>query len=168
MGSPGKGLDEMKKDGVIFLLENSTDYLFLLDQGFRRAQIYNPLRVARYGNEAILYLKGVGIYGDRVRYPLPDLIIIDLAVPDGSAMAVLGWIRRQRGFDQVPVVMLVDPAQDKYLQNAFDKGANAYYVKRDDFQAMARMIRSLEIIGGREHPSVRSLSSESSEKLSVV
>ena len=62
----------MKRDGVIFLLENSTDYLFLLDQSFRRSQIINPLRVARYGNEAILYLKGVGIYSDRSHYPLPE------------------------------------------------------------------------------------------------
>jgi DNA-binding response OmpR family regulator len=156
----------MKRDGVIFLLENSTDYLFLLDQGFRKAQIFNPLRVARYGNEAILYLKGVGIYGDRSRYPLPDLIIIDLAVPDGSAMAVLGWVRRQAEFNQVPVVILVDPQKDKYLQDAFDKGANAYYVKRNDFESMARMIRTLES-SRAEAESLRS-AAESSDKLSPV
>jgi DNA-binding response OmpR family regulator len=135
----------MKRDGVIFLLENSTDYLFLLDQGFRKAQIVNPLRVARYGNEAILYLKGVGIYGDRIHYPLPDLIIIDLAVPDGSGLAVLGWIRRQPEFNGVPVIILSDPSQNRLLKDAFDKGANAYYVKRDDFEGLARMIRSLEV-----------------------
>jgi DNA-binding response OmpR family regulator len=136
----------MKKDGVIFLLENSTDYLFLLDQGFRGAQIVNPLRVARYGNEAILYLKGVGIYSDREHYPLPELIIIDLAVPDGSGLAVLGWIRRQAEFDHVPVIILVEPDQTKTLQDAFDRGANAYYVKRDDFDGLARMIRCLETV----------------------
>ena len=136
----------MKKDGVIFLLENSTEYLFLLDQGFRRLQIVNPLRVARYGNEAILYLKGVGIYSDRTHYPLPELIIIDLAVPDGSGLAVLGWIRRQQEFNTVPVIILVDPGQNKTLQDAFDRGANAYYVKRDDFDALARMVRCLETV----------------------
>ena len=138
----------MKRDGVIFLLENSTEYLFLLDQGFRRSQIYNPLRVARYGNEAILYLKGVGIYSDRSHYPLPELIIIDLALPDGSGLAVLGWIRRQAEFDNVPVVILVDPDQDKTIQEAFDRGANAYYLKRDDFEGLARMVRSLETANG--------------------
>src|SRR6187455_1955774 len=106
----------MKKDGVIFLLENSTDYLFCLDQAFRYAQVINPLRVARYGNEAILYLKGIGIYGDRNHYPLPSLIIIDLSTPDGSGLAVLGWIRRQPDFHYVPVIILVQPSQSKYLQ----------------------------------------------------
>src|SRR5688500_7560030 len=136
----------MKKDGVIFLLENSTEYLFLLDQSFRRSQIINPLRVARYGNEAILYLKGVGIYSDRSHYPLPELIIIDLALPDGSGMAVLGWIRRQAEFSHVPVLILVDGEDNKNVQQAFDKGANAYYLKRDDFDGLARMVRSLETI----------------------
>jgi CheY-like chemotaxis protein len=139
----------VKSDGVIFLLENSTDYLFNLDQAFRRSQVLNPLRVARYGNEAILYLKGVGIYGDRGHYPLPSLIIIDLSTPDGSGLAVLGWIRRQPEFSSVPVIILVHPSQDKFLQEAFDRGANAYYVKRDDLESLAQMIKSLELV--REH-----------------
>jgi DNA-binding response OmpR family regulator len=145
----------MKKDGVIFLLENSTDYLFALDQAFRHAEVMNPLRVARYGNEAILYLKGVGIYGDRTHYPLPSLIVIDLTVPDGSGMAVLGWIRRQTEFKDVPVIILVHPTQDKYTQEAFDRGANAYYLKRDDFSGLARMIKSLEYLHEVKVPSTR-------------
>lgn len=155
----------MKKDGVIFLLENSTDYLFLLDQGFRRSQILNPLRVARYGNEAILYLKGVGIYSDRTHYPLPELIIIDLAVPDGSGLAVLGWIRRQEEFNNVPVIILVDPDQNKTLQEAFDRGANAYYIKRDDFDSLARMIRCLETV--REVSSSQDRSSKPLDQLNI-
>lgn len=140
----------MKKDGVIFLLENSTDYLFCLDQAFRNVQVMNPLRVARYGNEAILYLKGVGIYGDRIHYPLPSLIIIDLTIPDGSGMAVLGWIRRQTEFNETPVIILVHPSQERYVQDAFDRGANAYYLKRDDLPALAQMIRSLELSRDRK------------------
>ena len=146
----------MKHDGVIFLLENSTDYLFNLDQAFRRAQVLNPLRVARYGNEAILYLKGIGIYADRGHYPLPSLIIIDLSTPDGSSLAVLGWIRRQLQFSSVPVIILVQTTQDRFLQEAFDRGANAHYVKREDLEGLARMIKSLELLHeqrtGHLHP----------------
>lgn len=155
----------MKRDGVIFLLENSTEYLFLLDQAFRKSQLVNPLRVARYGNEAILYLKGVGIYSDRTHYPLPDLIILDLAVPDGSGMAVLGWIRRQPEFNHIPVVILIDSTKDKHVQEAFDKGANAYYIKRTDFDGLARMIPSLETFGGRRPSSKTFVEDESSREL---
>ncbi|HEV8544326.1 MAG TPA: response regulator [Verrucomicrobiae bacterium] len=137
----------MKSDGVIFLLENSTDYLFLLEQAFRKAQVLNPLRVARYGNEAILYLKGVGIYGDRVHYPLPQLVVLDLAIPDGSGLAVLGWIRRQPEFNAVPIIILIHSTQNRFLQDAFDKGANACYVKREDFEGLSRMIKTIELTG---------------------
>ncbi len=140
----------MKKDDVIFLLESSTDYLFLLEQSFRKAQVLNPLRIARYGNEAILYLKGVGVYGDRTHYPLPRLVILDLAIPDGSGLAVLGWIRRQSEFNSVPIVILVQSNQNRLLQEALDKGANAYYVKREDFEGLARMIKSIELTSDYE------------------
>jgi CheY-like chemotaxis protein len=137
----------MNSSGVIFLLENSTDYLFLLDQAFRRAEVNNPLRVARYGNEAILYLKGVGIYADREHYPLPELILIDLAIPDGSGLAVLGWLRRQPELSRVPVIILVQAVQEnRMVQDAFDRGANAYYMKREDIEGLVRMIKSLDTI----------------------
>ena len=150
----------MKKEGIIFLLENSTDYLFLLDQAFRKSEVQNPLRVARYGNEAILYLKGVGIYGDRNHYPLPDLIILDLAIPDGSGLAVLGWIRRQAELNNVPVIILVHATQNRLLQDAFDKGANAYYVKREDISSLVSMIKSLDLVRNYDAADQRNASSD--------
>ena len=136
----------MNNKKIIFLVENSTDHVFLLEQAFRRANLANPLKVARYGNEAILYLKGVGIYSDRVNYPLPDVVIIDMTIADGSAMSVLGWIRRQPQFSSVPILVLVQGKENRSVQDAFDKGANAYFVKREDLDALAQMIKNLEML----------------------
>ena len=63
-----------------------------------------------------------------------------------AGLPVLGWIRRQPEFNHVPVIILVDGADNKSVQQAFDRGANAYYLKRDDFEALARMVRGLETI----------------------
>ncbi|MGV3772363.1 MAG: response regulator [Verrucomicrobiales bacterium] len=134
------------KKKIIFLIENSTDHVFLLEQAFRQAKLFNPLKVARYGNEAILYLKGVGIYGDRKNYPIPDIIILDMTIADGSALSVLGWIRRQPQFSTIPILALVLEEENRSVQDAFDKGANAYFVKRDDLCSLAEMIKELELI----------------------
>ena len=136
----------MNEKKIIFLVENSTDHVFLLEQAFRRASLSHPMKVARYGNEAILYLKGVGIYSDRKNYPLPHIIIIDMTIADGSAMSVLGWIRRQPHFATVPILVLVQGKENKVVQDAFDKGANAYFLKRDDVDALAKVIQSLELV----------------------
>jgi DNA-binding response OmpR family regulator len=140
-----EGRKAMNDAAVIFVLENSTDYLFLLEQAFRRGSLRNPLKVARYGNEAILYLKGIGVYADREHYPVPNLMLIDMSLPDGSALSVLGWIRRQPALEKVPVIMLVHPTQQNYLQEALDLGANSYFVTRDDFDTLIRMIRELQL-----------------------
>jgi DNA-binding response OmpR family regulator len=143
--------------GIIFLLENSNDHVFLLEQAFRRAEVQNPLKVARYGNEAILYLKGVGIYADRKNYPLPRIIILDMTIADGSGMTVLGWIRRQPEFSATPIMILVDEKDGKWVQDAFDKGANAYFVKRHDLGTLARVIKTLEFVQPAKPEQSRSL-----------
>lgn len=139
----------MKQNNVILLVENDKDYIYLLEQAFRKANIRNPLKIARYGNEAILYLRGVGIYADRRNYPLPRLVLLDMTNPDGSSMAVLGWIREQPQFSQVPILILAGPGQHKDVQRAFDRGANAYLVKRDKLDELISIVESLELLDER-------------------
>lgn len=67
---------------------------------------YPDVTIARNSQEAILYLRGVGIYNDRVRYPLPSILILDSYNPDGVDLEVLGWVREQAGFTELPVVIL--------------------------------------------------------------
>ena len=73
---------------------------------FLEASGYPSVTVARNSQEAILYLRGVGIYSDRSRYPLPSLLVLDSLNPDGSDLEVLGWIREHSGFSTIPVLIL--------------------------------------------------------------
>src|ERR1051325_6614140 len=97
------------ENAVVFVVENSADYMYRLEQAFRRVALPIDLKIARYGNEAVLYLKGVGIYSDRATYPLPRVILLDLDLPDGSALAVLGWIRQQPYLFGVPILAVAYP-----------------------------------------------------------
>jgi DNA-binding response OmpR family regulator len=136
----------MKHSSVILLVENDKDYIYLLEQAFRKAEIRNPLKIARYGNEAILYLRGIGIYSDRRSYPLPSLIILDLTNPDGSAMALLGWIREHPDFVRVPILILARADQEREVQHAFDRGANAYLLKRENLAELTAAVATLDLL----------------------
>jgi CheY-like chemotaxis protein len=136
----------MKQHSVILLVENDKDYIYVLEQAFRKAEIRNPLKIARYGNEAILYLRGVGIYADRRNYPLPRLVLLDMTNPDGSSMAVLGWIREQQQFSKMPILILAGSDQENEVQCALDRGANAFLVKRERLAELTSMIHSLELL----------------------
>ncbi|MDX1952832.1 MAG: response regulator [Verrucomicrobiota bacterium] len=156
----------MKPDSIIFLIENSAESIYQIEQAFRKAEILSSMKVARYGNEAILYLKGVGIYGNRSIYPIPGLIVLDLGLPDGSGLSVLGWIRQQSNFSHIPVISMVRPTQLKLIQQAFDLGANAYLVKHGNLEELTQLVMSIELMPdlSKQKQSSQSLKPESSNK----
>jgi CheY-like chemotaxis protein len=127
---------------IIFVVENNADHIYQLEQFFRRADLPGRLKIARYGNEAVLYLKGVGIYVDRTTYPLPDIIVLDLDLPDGSALAVLSWIRQQPELAGVAVLTMGYPGQPQIVDEARKLGAAAWFAK-GDFSGLIDTIQSL-------------------------
>lgn len=67
---------------------------------------YPNVSVARNSQEAILYLRGVGVYENRVRFPMPSVIILDSQNPDSVDLEVLAWIRERQRFSDLPVIIL--------------------------------------------------------------
>jgi CheY-like chemotaxis protein len=131
-----------QENAVVFVVENSSDYMYQLEHAFRNSGLPIDLKIARYGNEAVLYLKGVGIYGDRATYPLPQIVLLDLDMPDGSALAVLGWIRQQTELGGVTVLTTGYPGQTKLIEQTRDLGAQAWFAK-DDFAGIVNTVESL-------------------------
>lgn len=70
------------------------------------------LQIARSSQEAILYLRGIGVYQDREHYPLPSVILLDAQSPDGADLDLIGWIREQPDHQELPVVWFCAEAQD--------------------------------------------------------
>jgi CheY-like chemotaxis protein len=136
----------MNESSVILLVENDKDYIYLLEQAFRKAEIRNPLKIARYGSEAILYLRGVGIYADRSNYPLPRLILLDMTEPDACSLEVLGWIRNQQQFSHVPLLLMTMAGQELDLRGALYHEANIFVVRRENPAELTAMIHSIDLL----------------------
>lgn len=132
----------MEENAVVFVVENNADHIYQLEQAFRKAALSIHLKIARYGNEAVLYLKGVGIYGDRTTYPLPRVILLDLDLPDGSALAFLGWIRQQTELIGVSVLTTGYPGPQSVVEEARKLGALAWFPK-SDFAGILSTVQSL-------------------------
>jgi CheY-like chemotaxis protein len=62
--------------------------------------------IARNSQEAILYLRGVGIYANRFLYPQPSILILDSLNPGGADLEVLGWVRNEPEFTDMPALIL--------------------------------------------------------------
>jgi CheY-like chemotaxis protein len=79
------------------------------------------LIVARSPEEATLYLRGVGIYANRMRYPLPGLIVLDTESSGAGDLAMLAWLREHPQFRSIPVGLLaLEPPHKVHVACAID------------------------------------------------
>lgn len=127
----------------ILVADDTPDDVFLLRRALQRANLSNPLLVVHDGEEAISYLRGTGIYADRMIYPLPGLIVLDVKMPRRDGFEVLEWIRKSIEWS-VPVVMLTSSALESDQDLARKLGADCYLVKTSSFDELVVMVQRLE------------------------
>ena len=59
----------------------------------------------------------------------PDLIVLDLMLPDVDGMDILRQIRARSRFEEVPVLVLSAKADPDTIRIALDSGADSYVTK---------------------------------------
>ena len=73
----------------------------------------------------------------------PDLILLDMGLPDSSGLDVLRSIRKDERLRRTPVVMLTCCQDDSVVEECLESGANAFVVKSarwDDFRSSVSRI----------------------------
>lgn len=114
---------------ALLLIEDNEDDVFLMKRALQSARIINPLHVVEDGQEALDYLGGAGKFADRDQYPLPAVVFLDLKLPFISGHDVLAWIRKQKNFESLVVIVLTSSNEASDLSRCYSLGANSYLVK---------------------------------------
>jgi two-component system, response regulator len=73
----------------------------------------------------------------------PDLILLDMQLPDSTGLEVLRSIRKDDRLRRTPVVMLTCCQDDAIVEECLESGANAFVVKSarwDDFRSSVSRI----------------------------
>lgn len=85
--------------------------------------------LSRVGIQPLLAESAVQAAGLLRQPPLPDLIILDLMLPDISGIDFLRQLRAKAVFDAVPVLVLSALAEPNEIRTALDAGADRYLTK---------------------------------------
>ena len=103
---------------VILLIDDSEDDVLLLKHAFKAAGLTNPLQVVRDGVDAMSYLLGLGEFGNRETYALPNILVLDLNMPRLNGLELLAWLRTQPRLQHLMIVILTVRPQGLFARGA--------------------------------------------------
>lgn len=126
------------------LIEDDPNDSLLVRRAFEKAGVENPIQVLSNGDAALSYLEGIGDYQNRIRYPLPIFILLDLKLPGMPGLQLLKWIRTRKELRLIPVVVLTSSAEESDVRSTYEAGANSYLVKPGDRNEVFRVISVIQ------------------------
>lgn len=119
----------MKQVRTILIAEDIEDDVFFFRRALKQAHITSQVFTVGDGVDAIAYLRGDGAYADRAKYPMPEILFLDISMPRKSGFDVLEWLRTATGDVPLTVCMLSSSVLPKDEERAHQLGADAYAVK---------------------------------------
>jgi CheY-like chemotaxis protein len=132
---------------TFLLVEDDRNDVLMVEMEFKRAPLPIRLVTVEDGCEAIDYLEGKGVYGDRCKYPIPDVILLDLKMPRIDGFEFLEWLRSKcdRNHRFIPVVVMSTSPLRCDVDRAYSLGANSYLVKPVNWNLFKARIKALGV-----------------------
>ncbi len=130
----------------ILLVDDDAGHATLIKRALRRAKIDCTVDVVCTGVEAIDYLFGQGDSADSQTTALPDLMLLDLNMPEMNGLQVLQVLQnsRNQGGQRLalpPVVVFTSSDADTDLNDSYRLGAQSFVRKPADHGRFAHAVQ---------------------------
>ena len=113
----------------IMLVDDSREDAILFARSLKRAGLEESLVHIHDPREAVAYLRGDGEYGDRRRYPIPDILLLDLKMPEMDGFQLLRWARSQPHLARLIIVIVTRTEDRRLIEMCYQLGANSFLSK---------------------------------------
>jgi len=133
----------MNSQPTVLVADDDANDVFFLRRAFQKAGLTCPIMEVSDGERAICYLSGSDRFADRVRFPMPALLFLDLKMPKVSGFEVLEWLQKHNGLATVKVIVLSSSNLPSDMQKARALGAHDYRVKPADIDDMITMVKDV-------------------------
>ena len=125
----------------ILLVEDSPTDVLLAKEALEYSKIVNNLHTVPDGVEAMAFLRREGKFKAA---PHPNLILLDLNLPQKDGREVLAEIKNDEKLKRIPVVVLTTSKSEADVMKAYGLHANCYIVKPVDFEKFAEVVKYIE------------------------
>jgi two-component system response regulator len=126
---------------TILIVDDSRADVRLAQLWLRNSAVIQDVQVARSGAEALAYLRQEDPFAQADK---PQLILLDVHLPDMLGWDLLAELRRDAALSEIPVIVLTGTVNDVDAQLARDLGAARYLCKPFDADEFATLVREIE------------------------
>lgn len=133
----------------ILLVEDSALDARVIQESFKKIEVLNRVHVVRDGERALAFLHRGVEFSDA---PRPDLILLDLELPEVSGLEVLSAIKQTKHLRAIPVIVLTHSEEDSDVFQAYDMQANCYLKKPHDIEGFIEIARTIAQLWLRHIP----------------
>ncbi len=126
---------------IIFLVEDNKADVRLIQEALKTISLPHQVVTVRDGVEAITYLHQEGEYTNALR---PDLILLDLNLPQKNGIEVLEEIKSDPRLKSIPVIILTTSKNQDDILRCYNLHANCYIAKPRNLNQLFQIIKSIE------------------------
>lgn len=125
---------------LILHVEDDENDAILFQKACERAGLPAKTYRVEAADVAKAYLLGEGAYADRERFPLPQIIVLDLKMPRMDGFEFLKWLRHTEVFAALPALVFTASISREDKSRALAEGASSYFIKPASFEALVKMV----------------------------
>ena len=114
------------------LLVDDSETVLLMEQMILKNQPYQ-LITAKNGMEGVK--KAVEF--------IPDLILMDVVMPQMNGFEAVKWLRQRDATSSVPIIMVTTQAEADSMETAYESGCNDYITKPIDSTELLTKVRNI-------------------------
>lgn len=118
----------------ILFVDDDTDESYLFNEALEQSGFPINLTRAHDGNELLRILQAG---------PLPDIILMDINMPYKDGIEALEEVRSITNFDEVFIIIYSLTGDKSSIRKAYEKGADLYLIKPDDFEGMLSSVQKI-------------------------
>lgn len=131
----------------IMLVDDSHDDALLIRRSLTLAGLNNRIFHIHNSRDAVDYLSGKGKYADRKKCPLPDILLLDLKMPEVNGFELLKWARSQPHLSRLIIVVITRTDDPRLIQMCYQLGANSFLSKDGNSEEMKNFVQFFENYG---------------------
>jgi CheY-like chemotaxis protein len=134
----------MNASGAVLLVDDSEEDILLAKIAFAKARLANPVFVVQDGEDAVAYLDGQKPYSDRLQFPFPILMLLDLRMPRRDGFEVLQWLKEQSFRTELMVAVMTNSQNEPDTHRCFQLGADSYLIKPPEPEDLLQLVQRLK------------------------